>query len=160
MSWNTENRGYIKTWAQDIRNSYKIRLKYVLVPKGVEVESHFVDTPYRFETYKDAREYAKELFPCYSYVVEGSPEEPNFNEREFISRGKPKELQNMKYSQVYDVKEPILFTKNIGNGKETEKDIKQKLADIEVLRKKLDEKEMELKKQLASNTKKPVSTNI
>jgi hypothetical protein len=152
MSWKTENRGYIKTWAQDIRNSYKIRLKYVLVPKGVEVESHFIDTPYRFETYKDAREYAKELFPCYSFVVDGSPDAPNFNEREFLSRGKPKEVENMKYSQVYDVKEPVLFTKN--SGKEPEKDIRQKLADIEVLRKKLDEKEAELRNQLASKIKK------
>lgn len=152
MSWKTENRGYIKTWAQDIRNSYKIRLKYVLVPKGVEVESHFIDTPYRFETYKDAREYAKELFPCYSFVVDGSADSPNFNEREFLSRGKPKELENMKYSQVYDIKEPVLFTKN--SGKELEKDIKQKLADIEVLRKKLDEKEAELKTQLTGKIKK------
>ena len=145
MSWKTEDRGYIKTWAQDIRSSYKIRLKYMLVPKGVEVESHFVDTPYRFETYKDAREYAKELFPCYAYVVDGSPDSPNFNERDFLSRGKPKEVENMKYSQVYDVKEPVLFTKNIG--KEIEK-VSQKLTDIEVLRKKLDEKEKELKVQL------------
>lgn len=145
MSWKTEDRGYIKTWAQDIRSSYKIRLKYMLVPKGVEVESHFVDTPYRFETYKDAREYAKELFPCYAYVVDGSPDSPNFNEREFLSRGKPKEVENMKYSQVYDVKEPVLFTKNIG--KEIEK-VNQKLTDIEVLRKKLDEKEKELKLEL------------
>jgi hypothetical protein len=152
MSWKTENRGYIKTWAQDIRNSYKIRLKYVLVPKGVEVESHFIDTPYRFETYQDAREYAKELFPCYSFVVDGSADSPNFNEREFLSRGKPKELENMKYSQVYDIKEPVLFTKN--SGKELERDIKQKLADIEVLRKKLDEKEAELKTQLTSKSKK------
>lgn len=145
MSWKTEDRGYIKTWAQDIRSSYKIRLKYMLVPKGVEVESHFIDTPYRFETYKDAREYAKELFPCYAYVVDGSPDSPNFNERDFLSRGKPKEVENMKYSQVYDVKEPVLFTKNIG--KEIEK-INQKLTDIEVLRKKLDEKEKELKLEL------------
>jgi hypothetical protein len=152
MSWKTENRGYIKTWAQDIRNSYKIRLKYVLVPKGVEVESHFIDTPYRFETYKDAREYAKELFPCYSFVVDGSPDSPNFNEREFLSRGKPKEVENMKYSQVYDIKEPVLFTKN--SGKELERDVRQKLADIEVLRKKLDEKEAELRNQLASKIKK------
>jgi hypothetical protein len=145
MSWKTEDRGYIKTWAQDIRSSYKIRLKYVLVPKGVEVESHFIDTPYRFETYKDAREYAKELFPCYAYVVDGSPDSPNFNERDFLSRGKPKEVENMKYSQVYDVKEPVLFTKNIG--KEIEK-VSQKLTDIGVLRKKLDEKEKELKLEL------------
>jgi hypothetical protein len=153
MSWNTEKRGYIKTWAQDIRNSYKIRLKYVLVPKGVDVESHFVDTPYRFETYKDAREYAKELFPCYSFVVEGSADTPNFNEREFVNRGKPKEVENAKYSQVFSVKEPILFTKGTNvESRETEEEIRQKLVDIEILRAKLDKKEAELKKQLESNS--------
>lgn len=152
MSWKTENRGYIKKWAQDIRNSYKIRLKYVLVPKGVQVESHFVDTPYRFETYKDAREYAKELFPCYSFVVEGSADIPNFNEREFVSRGKPKEIENAKYSEVFTVKEPVLFTKNKkSNTTDTEADIKQKLVDIEILRSKLDKKEAELKKILESS---------
>jgi hypothetical protein len=152
MSWKTENRGYIKKWAQDIRNSYKIRLKYVLVPKGVQVESHFVDTPYRFETYKDAREYAKELFPCYSFVVEGSADIPNFNEREFVSRGKPKEIENAKYSEVFTVKEPVLFTKNKkSNTTDTEADIKQKLVDIEILRSKLDKKEAELKKLLESS---------
>jgi hypothetical protein len=152
MSWKTENRGYIKKWAQDIRNSYKIRLKYVLVPKGVQVESHFVDTPYRFETYKDAREYAKELFPCYSFVVEGSADIPNFNEREFVSRGKPKEIENAKYSEVFTVKEPVLFTKNKkSNNTDTEADIKQKLVDIEILRSKLDKKEAELKKILESS---------
>lgn len=152
MSWKTENRGYIKKWAQDIRNSYKIRLKYVLVPKGVQVESHFVDTPYRFETYKDAREYAKELFPCYSFVVEGSADIPNFNEREFVSRGKPKEIENAKYSEVFTVKEPVLFTKNKkSNTTDTEADIKQKLLDIEILRSKLDKKEAELKKILESS---------
>lgn len=152
MSWKTENRGYIKKWAQDIRNSYKIRLKYVLVPKGVQVESHFVDTPYRFETYKDAREYAKELFPCYSFVVEGSADIPNFNEREFVSRGKPKEIENAKYSEVFTVKEPVLFTKNKKNNTtDTEADIKQKLVDIEILRSKLDKKEAELKKLLESS---------
>jgi hypothetical protein len=152
MSWKTENRGYIKKWAQDIRNSYKIRLKYVLVPKGVQVESHFVDTPYRFETYKDAREYAKELFPCYSFVVEGSADIPNFNEREFVSRGKPKEIENAKYSEVFTVKEPVLFTKNKkSNNTDTEADIKQKLVDIEILRSKLDKKEAELKKLLESS---------
>jgi hypothetical protein len=155
MSWNTEKRGYIKTWAQDIRNSYKIRLKYVLVPKGVKVESHFIDTPYRFETYKDAREYAKELFPCYSFVVDGSADTPNFNEREFVNRGKPKEVENAKYSQVFSVKEPILFTKGKSvETQENEEDIKQKLVDIEILRAKLDKKEAELKKKLETNSKK------
>lgn len=153
MSWNTEKRGYIKTWAQDIRSSYKIRLKYVLVPKGVAVESHFIDTPYRFETYKDAREYAKELFPCYSFVVEGSADTPNFNEREFVARGKPQEVENAKYSQVFSVKEPILFTKGKSiEEKESEEDIRQKLVDIEILRAKLDIKEAELKKKLESNS--------
>lgn len=155
MSWKTENRGYIKTWAQDIRNSYMIRLKYVLVPKGVQVESHFIDTPYRFETYKDAREYAKELFPCYSFVVEGSADTPNFNEREFVSRGKPKEVENAKYSQVFSVKEPVLFTKGKSvEVQEGEQEIRQKLVDIEILRAKLDTKEAELKKLLQANSNK------
>jgi hypothetical protein len=157
MSWNTENRGYIKTWAQDIRNSYKIRLKYVLVPKGVQVESHFIDTPYRFGSYKDAREYAKELFPCYAYVVEGSADIPNFNEREFLSRGKTKETENIKYSQVYTLKEPFLYTKEKTiEEQESEADIKQKLLDIEILRAKLDKKEAELKKKLETSSKKNV----
>lgn len=153
MSWNTENHGYIKTWAQDIRNSYMIRLKYVLVPKGVQVESHFIDTPYRFGSYQDAREYAKELFPCYAYVVEGSADKPNFNEREFLSRGKTKETENMKYSQVFSLKEPFLYTKDKSiEVQENEDTIRQKLVDIEILRAKLDKKEAELKKKLEKNS--------
>jgi hypothetical protein len=155
MSWNTESRGYIKTWAQDIRNSYKVRLKYVLVPKGVEVESHFIDTPYRFASYKEAREYAKELFPCYAYTVEGSADTPNFNEREFMSRGTTKETENIKYSQVFSIKEPFLYTKEKTIEEiESEEEIKQKLVDIEILRAKLDKKEGELKKKLEANSKK------
>ena len=107
---------------------------------------------YKFYNYKDAREYAKELFPCYSFVVEGSADIPNFNEREFVSRGKPKEIENAKYSEVFTVKEPVLFTKNKkSNTTDTEADIKQKLVDIEILRSKLDKKEAELKKILESS---------
>ena len=60
MSWRTEQNGFIKTWAQDVRNSYKVRLKYVLVPKGVQTDVRFIDTPYRFQSYQEAREYAME----------------------------------------------------------------------------------------------------
>ena len=104
MSWRTEQNGFIKTWAQDVRNSYKVRLKYVLVPKGVQTDIRFIDTPYRFQSYQEAREYAKELFPCYSYAVEGSPDQPNFNETQFVQRTTKEQLQNTKYYDVYGVK--------------------------------------------------------
>jgi hypothetical protein len=176
MSWRTEQNGFIKTWAQDVRNSYKVRLKYVLVPKGVKTDVRFIDTPYRFQTYQEAREYAKELFPCYSYAVEGSPDQPNFNETQFVQRTTKEELQNIKYYDVYGVKrsymkepldsremnEPIITKRNkkkiIPSKKLTvEEQIEQKLTDIEVLRKKLDQKESDLtkmKNSIASNNSK------
>ena len=72
------DHGALKTWAQNVRNSYKVRLKYSLVPKGVAVDTRYVDTPYRFETVQEAREYAKQLFPCYSFVIKGSRDPPTF----------------------------------------------------------------------------------
>ena len=160
MSWRTEQNGFIKTWAQDVRNSYKIRLKYVLVPKGVKTDVRFIDTPYRFQTYQEAREYAKELFPCYSYAVEGSPDNPNFNETQFVQRTTKEELQNTKYYDVYGVKrsymkepldsreitETVVKKKDIRKKLTVEEEIEQKLTDIDFLRLKLNEKESELKK--------------
>ena len=176
MSWRTEQNGFIKTWAQDVRNSYKVRLKYVLVPKGVQTDIRFIDTPYRFQSYQEAREYAKELFPCYSYAVEGSPDQPNFNETQFVQRTTKEELQNTKYYDVYGVKrsymkepldsremnEQVVTTrttkKSVPLTKLTvEEQIDQKLTDIEILRLKLNEKESELtqmKNSITSNNSK------
>ncbi len=70
--------GGVKTWAQNARNSYMIRLKYTLVPEGIQLDTRYIDTPYRFQSYQEARTYAKQLFPCYSYVVEGSRDPPTF----------------------------------------------------------------------------------
>jgi hypothetical protein len=165
MSWKTENNGFIKTWAQDVRNSYKIRLKYVIVPKGVKTDMRFIDTPYRFQSYQEAREYAKELFPCYSYAVEGSPDIPNFNETQFVQRTTRNELQKTKYYDVYGVKrsymkEAIPVENTVQTSKRNnssavtkltvEDEIEKKLADITVLRLKLDEKEAELKQMKKS----------
>jgi hypothetical protein len=163
MSWRTEQNGFIKTWAQDVRNSYKVRLKYILVPKGVKTDVRFIDTPYRFQSYQEAREYAKELFPCYSYAVEGSPDQPNFNETQFVQRTTKEELQNTKYYDVYGVKRSYMkepldsreiteevvtkrnTNKNVPLTKLTlEKQIEKKLDDIEILRLKLNEKQSEL----------------
>ena len=176
MSWRTENDGFIKTWAQDVRNSYKVRLKYVLVPKGVQTDIRFIDTPYRFQSYQEAREYATELCPCYSYVVDGSPDNPNFNETQFVKRTTKEQFQNTKYYDVYGVKrsymkepldsremnEEVVTTrttkKSVPLTKLTvEERIDQKLTDIEMLRLKLTEKELELmqmKNGIASNNSK------
>jgi hypothetical protein len=165
MSWKTENNGFVKTWAQDIRNSYKIRLKYALVPKGVKTDVRFIDTPYRFQSYQEAREYAKELFPCYSFVVDGSPDIPNFNETQVVNRTSRTELEKAKYYDVYGVKRSYMKESldtreptpsknskgsnsnvNSSNSKlDLEKEVNKKLNDIQVLRRKLDEKEEELK---------------
>ena len=165
MSWKTENNGFIKTWAQDVRNSYKIRLKYVIVPKGVKTDIRFIDTPYRFQSYQEAREYAKELFPCYSYAVEGSPDIPNFNETQFVQRTTRDELQKTKYYDLYGVKRsymkeaiPVENTVQISKRNNSsavtkltvEDEIEKKLADITLLRLKLDEKEAELKQMKKS----------
>ena len=160
MSWKTENNGFVKTWAQDIRNSYKIRLKYAIVPKGVKTDVRFIDTPYRFQSYQEAREYAKELFPCYSFVVDGSPDIPNFNESLVVNRTSRTELQKAKYYDVYGVKRSYInrpfdavelpasnnSRRSNSNSKlDLEKEVNKKLNDIQVLRRKLDEKEEELK---------------
>jgi hypothetical protein len=165
MSWKTENNGFVKTWAQDIRNSYKIRLKYALVPKGVKTDVRFIDTPYRFQSYQEAREYAKELFPCYSFIVDGSPDIPNFNETQVVNRTSRTELKKAKYYDIYGVKrsyinEPFDDVKipasnnsrrsnsnanNSSNKLDLEQEVNKKLNDIQVLRRKLDEKEQELK---------------
>ena len=141
MSWKTENNGFIKTWAQDIRNSYKIRLKYAVVPKGVKTDVRYIDTPYRFESYQEAREYAKELFPCNSFIVDGSSDIPNFNETLVVNKPPLKQVKkdNRKYTNI-DI------TINGANSKlDLEKDVNIKLNDIQVLRRKLDEKEEQLK---------------
>ena len=169
MSWKLEDNGFIKTWAQDVRNSYMIRLKYALIPKGVKADVRFVDTPYRFQSYQEARAYAKELFPCYSYAIEGSADVPNFNESQFIQRMPADEIHKVKYYDLYGVKPSYVKTNNTGleskkvytsntnskknsnsknvNSKniDVEKEINKRLEDIDVLRKKLDEKERELK---------------
>ena len=111
---NFENNGAIKTWAQNVRNSYKVRLKYTLVPKGVATDTRYVDTPYRFETVQEAREYAKQLFPCYSFVIKGSRDPPTFNTYKDSFRGR--------------------------NGIESRQDIESRLRDIEILQRKLQEK--------------------
>ncbi len=168
-SFKIEKNDYIKTWAQDVRNSYKIRLKYALVPKGVQTDVRFVDTPYRFQTYQEAREYAKELFPCYSFVVEGSADQPNFNETQFVQRVSSDDIHKIKYYDLYGVKPSYIKTSNpnIYSNKQfnsnnsrsnnsrsnnsrsnvnfSKKEIQKKLEDIEVLRRKLDEKEKELR---------------
>jgi hypothetical protein len=163
MSWKTENNGFVKTWAQDIRNSYKIRLKYAIVPKGVKTDVRYIDTPYRFQSYGEAREYAKELFPCYSFVVDGSPDIPNFNESLVVNRTSRTELKKAKYYDVYGVKRSYInepfdavelpasnnsrrSNSNNSNSKlDLEKEVNKKLNDIQILRRKLDEKEEELK---------------
>ena len=169
MSWKLEDNGFIKTWAQDVRNSYMIRLKYALIPKGVKTDVKFVDTPYRFQSYQEARAYAKELFPCYSYAIEGSADSPNFNESQFIQRMPADEIHKVKYYDLYGVKPSYIKTNNSGlesrkiysnskannnkanNSKkanniiDVNKEIEKRLEDIDVLRKKLDEKEKELK---------------
>jgi hypothetical protein len=164
MSWKTENNGFVKTWAQDIRNSYKIRLKYAIVPKGVKTDVRFIDTPYRFQSYEEAREYAKELFPCYAFIVDGSPDIPNFNETQVVRRTTKEELQKAKYYDVYGVKRSYMKESvnsreipasnnsrrsndtNSNSKLDLEKEVNKKLNDIQVLRRKLDEKEDELKK--------------
>lgn len=180
MSWRKENDGFIKTWAQDIRNSYKVRLKYALLPKGVKTDIRFIDTPYRFQSYQEAREYAKELFPCYSYIVEGSADVPNFNESQFVQRTSGEELQKTKYYDVYGVKRSYMkeavdsrnsrIVPNKRNNSSAvtiltvEDEIKSKLEDIDALRKKLDQKEAELKRMSEikngnTNTNPPAYTN-
>jgi hypothetical protein len=163
MSWKTENNGFIKTWAQDIRNSYKIRLKYAVVPKGVKTDVRFIDTPYRFESYQEAREYAKELFPCNSFIVDGSSDIPNFNETLVVNKPPLKEIKKAKNYDVYGIKPSFIsepfnpiestgsknsrgFNSNNSNTKlDLEKEVNTKLNDIQVLRRKLDEKEEQLK---------------
>jgi hypothetical protein len=144
MSWKLEKNGYIKTWAQDSRNSYKIKLKYFVVPKGVKNELRFIDTPYRFQSFQEAREYAKELFPCNAYVIEGSGDKPNFNETQFIQRATREEVYKSKDYDLYGVKPNYIQLKSNGNNS-----LKQKLEDIDYLRKKLDAME----KQLISTNK-------
>ncbi len=166
MSWKLEDNGFIKTWAQDVRNSYFIRLKYALIPKGVKTDVRFIDTPYRFQSYQEARAYAKELFPCYSYVVEGSADKPNFNETQFVQRIPKDEIHNVKYYDLYGVKPSYAKVNNTGlNSKKiyesnnsnknsrnsnkkqlsVEEEVNKRLEDIDILRRKLDEKEKELK---------------
>lgn len=173
MSWKIEDNGFIKTWAQDVRNSYIIRLKYALIPKGVKTDVRFIDTPYRFQSYQEARAYAKELFPCYSYAIEGSADIPNFNESQFIQRTPASEIHKVKYYDLYGVKPSYIKNNNTAlesrkiyksnsdsNSKKSNKnsnidinnkdihldeEINRRLKDIEVLRRKLDEKEQELK---------------
>ena len=158
MSWKTENNGFIKTWAQDIRNSYKIRLKYAVVPKGVKTDVRYIDTPYRFESYQEAREYAKELFPCNSFMVDGSPDIPNFNETLVVNKPPKKEVKKIQANNI-NITNSANNTKsvkiansanssNITNRKlDLEKEVYKKLNDIKVLRRKLDEKEDELKQE-------------
>lgn len=198
MSWRLEQDGFIKTWAQDVRNSYLIKLKYVLVPKGVKTDVRYIDTPYRFQTYQEARAYAKELFPCYSYAIQGSADRPNFNDSQFIQRIPKDEIHDIKYYDLYGVKPSYIKTNNIKLGsrrnyenqpslqkennsskvinnsknklienslekgkniksknisnkqpehpfvRKQENEINKRLEDIDVLRRKLDEKEKEL----------------
>lgn len=149
MSWKVEKNGYIKTWAQDSRNSFKIKLKYIVVPKGVKNELRFIDTPYRFQSYQEAREYAKELFPCNAYVIEGSRDDPNFNETEFIKRTTREELYKTRHYDMYGVKPSYIKLSNTNSYKSIE--LEQKLRDIDYLRKKLDEKETEIKTLTGKN---------
>jgi hypothetical protein len=141
MSWKLEKNGYIKTWAQDSRNSYKIKLKYFVVPKGVKNELRFIDTPYRFQSFQEAREYAKELFPCNAYVIEGSGDQPNFNETKFIQRATREEMYKSKNYDLYGANPRYIQLKSNSNNSL----IMKKLEDIEYLKNKLDIIEKQLK---------------
>jgi hypothetical protein len=161
MSWKLEQDGFIKTWAQDVRNSYMIRLKYVVVPKGVKTNVRYIDTPYRFQSYQEAREYAKELFPCYGYSVQGSADRPNFNETQFVQRISKDDMNKIKYYDLYGVKpgyiktsnpgvnslrnyNSVANTKSMNNVKKLNSTEMKKLNDIQVLKQKLAEKEAEI----------------
>jgi hypothetical protein len=129
-----ESMGYIKKWAQDARNSYAIKLKYMVVPRGIKLDTRYIDTPYRFQSYAEARQYAKEIFPCYSYTIEGSRLEPNFNETTFLQKVDRKTLYNPDFHKV-DYNDGIYGVKLDYTSNESVREEYQKaLEDIKKIR--------------------------
>ena len=45
--------------------SFKIQLPFVQIPPHLRLEERYIDTPYRFQNYHEAIEYARAAFPNY-----------------------------------------------------------------------------------------------
>ena len=65
-------------WGQDQvpPGSYKIQLGYVQIPKTVELEEKWLDTPYRFKSFHDADSEANRIFDGYRVRIVGSNDHP------------------------------------------------------------------------------------
>lgn len=91
-------------WFRDGQpTSYKIQVSYIEIPKHLKLEEKVVDTPYRFESFEEAKLAAHDLFKGYSYNIVGSNDQVHW---QIAPTGqlKSKEVKDESWYSIYGVK--------------------------------------------------------
>ena len=76
----------VNTWGQTSAppSSYKIQVGYVEVPKTLQLDPKWLDTPYRFKSFQDANGEAGRLFDGYQYRIIGSNDRPHWDAPSYL----------------------------------------------------------------------------
>jgi hypothetical protein len=109
------------------KGSFKIKVRYVVVPTGTTFTEKEVDTPYRFETRDEAEEYVRKYFPHYNVRIQDSRDPSNVRDEEYFR----------KQIQLY---EP--YPGNLPEANRS-KSLEERLEDIRIVRMQLENKEFE-----------------
>lgn len=76
----------VNTWGQTSAppSSYKIQIGYVEVPKTLQLDPKWLDTPYRFKSFGDANDEARRLFEGYQFRITGSNDRPHWDAPSYL----------------------------------------------------------------------------
>ena len=98
----------INFWAQDQvpPSSYKIQLGYIEIPKNIQFEEKWLDTPYRFRSLHDANDEADRIFEGYTYRIVGSNDNPYWDAPSYLhqNRSLSDDKQDFKWYDVVGLK--------------------------------------------------------
>ena len=77
-------------WGQDQSppSSYKIQLGYIEIPKTIQFDEKWVDTPYRFRSFHDANIEADRIFGGYLFRIVGSNEHPYWDAPSYLHQNR------------------------------------------------------------------------
>ena len=95
MSQKGGDVGRVHLWGQDIGNSYKIQLGIVKIPKQLNIEPQWIDTPYRWRTYHDAANEGRKVFEGYKFRIVSSNDNPHWDSPEYIKNVTTDNLKNI-----------------------------------------------------------------
>ena len=80
----------IHLWGQDQSppSSYKIQLGYIEIPKTIQFDEKWLDTPYRFKSFHDANSEADRIFGGYLVRVVGSNDHPYWDAPSYLHQNR------------------------------------------------------------------------